>query len=136
MKRFGKNVSRRALVQSAGLAAGAGLFGLGRAKSLLAQSSGAAGQPRVLALIGDRHHNADYIRVSLDKVFKELNLPVDYTINYDKISADLLKNYKIFLVLREGQNWSNGYLGPDAASSSFKEPRECRSRRSARPVDD
>jgi type 1 glutamine amidotransferase len=117
MKHSATNLSRRALVKIAGLVAGTGFFGPGGEKRLYPQmQAGATGQPRVLALIGDRHHNADYIRVSLDKVFKELNIPIDYTIEYDKISADLLKNYKIFLVLREGQNWSSGYLGPDAAS--------------------
>src|SRR5277367_6682579 len=123
MKRSALNLSRRALVQNAGLAAGAGLLGLGLEKGLYSQpqaAAGGTGQPRVLALIGDRHHNADYIRVSLDKVFKEVNASVDYTIDYDKISADKLKGYNIFLVLREGQNWSGGYLGPDAASGYSK----------------
>ena len=39
---------------------------------------------RALAFIGDRYHNPDYIRVSLDKVFKDLNIPIDYTIQYDR----------------------------------------------------
>jgi type 1 glutamine amidotransferase len=122
MKLFGTKPSRRALFQNAGVVAGAGLLGLNR--GLSSQSPAAAplnaGPPRVLALIGDRHHNADYIRVSLDPVFKELNIPIDYTVEYDKISADLLKNYKIFLILREGQNWPGGYLGPDAWSDYSK----------------
>jgi type 1 glutamine amidotransferase len=122
MKLFGTKLSRRTLFQNAGVVAGAGLLGLNR--GLSSQSPAAApknsSQPRVLALIGDRHHNADYIRVSLDPVFKELNIPIDYTVEYDKISADLLKNYKIFLILREGQNWPGGYLGPDAWSDYSK----------------
>jgi type 1 glutamine amidotransferase len=124
MKLFGTKLSRRTLFQNAGVVAGAGLLGLNRAEGLYSQSPAAtplnAGQSRVLALIGDRHHNADYIRVSLDRVFKELNIPIDYTVEYDKISADLLKNYKIFLILREGQNWPGGYLGPDAWSDYAK----------------
>jgi hypothetical protein len=36
----------------------------------------------VLALTGDRCHNADYIRVALDRVLDGLNVTVDYTINY------------------------------------------------------
>ena len=106
-------------MRNAGLAAGAGLLGLGQEKGLYSQPR-AAGQPRVLALIGDRHHNADYIRVSLDKVFKEVNVSVDYTIDSGKISAETLRGYNIFLVLREGQDWINGYLGPDAASTYSK----------------
>src|SRR5580693_5017277 len=114
---IGTKLSRRTLVQNAGLAAGAGLLGLGPAKNLVSQpSAGAAGQPRALALIGDRFHNADYIRVSLDRVFKDLKIPIDYTVEYDKISAPMLKNYQLFLILRDGQSWPDGYLGPDAWS--------------------
>jgi hypothetical protein len=92
-----------------GAAAGAGF---------LAASSAINGQTnakrRVLALIGDRYHNPDYIRVALDKVFSSLDLAVDYTIQYDAISRDLLQNYQLLLVLRDGMIWPDGYLGPDA----------------------
>jgi type 1 glutamine amidotransferase len=115
MKFFRKNFSRRALVQNAGMVAGAGLLGLGTAPAVQSQpASGASGKPRALALIGDRYHNPDYIRVSLDKVFKDLNIPIDYTIHYDKISANMLKDYQLFLILRDGMIWPDGYLGPDA----------------------
>ena len=67
-----------------------------------------------MALIGDRYHNPDYIRVSLDKVFQDLGIPIDYTIQYDQISAALLKNYQLLLILRDGMIWPQGYLGPDA----------------------
>jgi type 1 glutamine amidotransferase len=100
-------VSRRRLLCGGTGAAGVGLLGL------------AAGQtsrphPRALALIGDRYHNPDYIRVSLDRVFKDVGVPVDYTILYDQLSRDLLKNYDLFVCLRDGMIWPNGYLGPDA----------------------
>jgi Trehalose utilisation len=110
MKIFGRDVSRRNLFGALGLAAGGGLLG--------AATDGASGQAprgiRALALIGDRYHNADYIRVSLDKVFKELNIPVDYTIAYEKISAAMLKDYQLLVILRDGMIWPEGYLGPDA----------------------
>jgi type 1 glutamine amidotransferase len=114
MKLFRTKLSRRALVQNAGIVAGAGLLGLGTGTTAQSQAAGASGKPRALALIGDRYHNPDYIRVSLDKVFKDLNIPIDYTIQYDQISANLLKNYRLFLILRDGMIWPNGYLGPDA----------------------
>jgi type 1 glutamine amidotransferase len=110
MRLFSKQLSRRALVQNAGIVAGAGLLGLG--SSATAQSSRA--RPRALALIGDRYHNPDYIRVSLDQVFKDLGIPIDYTIQYDQISAAMLKNYQLLLILRDGMIWPDGYLGPDA----------------------
>jgi hypothetical protein len=113
--------SRRTLVRNAGFAAGAGLLGLAGSENGQTQTAGAAGETRALALIGDRHHFADYIRVSLDRVFKDLNIPIDYTVEYDKISADRLKNYRLFLILRDGVIWPNGYLGPDAWSEYSKD---------------
>jgi len=77
-------------------------------------AAGAASGTRALALIGDRYHNADYIRVSLDKVFGDLKIPIDYTIAYDQLSSALLKPYQLLLILRDGMIWPNGYLGPDA----------------------
>jgi hypothetical protein len=72
-----------------------------------------AGDVRALALIGDRYHNPDYIRVSLSKLFAELGIAVDFTIAYDELSANLLKKYKLLIILRDGMIWPNGYLGPD-----------------------
>lgn len=74
----------------------------------------ATGKPRALALIGDRYHNSDYIRVSLDRLFGELRLPIDYTTNYDQLSRSLLDQYQLFVCLRDGMIWPDGYLGPDA----------------------
>ncbi len=71
-------------------------------------------RPRALALVGDRYHNPDYIRVSLDKVFGQLGIAIDYTMDYGALSASLLKPYQLFLVLRDGMIWPGGYLGPDA----------------------
>ena len=108
MKFIRTNFSRRTLVQNAGIVAGAGLLGLGTAATVHPQSASTArgnGKPRALALIGDRYHNPDYIRVSLDKVFKDLDIPIDYTIQYDQISASLLKNYQLLLILRDGMIW-------------------------------
>jgi type 1 glutamine amidotransferase len=112
MKFFPNRLSRRALVQNAGIVAGAGLLGLGASAAVEPRSP--SGKPRALALIGDRYHNPDYIRVSLDKVFHDLSIPIDYTIQYDQISAALLKNYQLLLILRDGMIWPQGYLGPDA----------------------
>jgi type 1 glutamine amidotransferase len=111
------SISRRALVKRAGLAAAApgllGLYGRQDAQSQSAQSGWSKGV-RALALIGDRYHNADYIRVSLRRLFSELNIPLDLTIEYESISSSLLKQYQVFLILRDGMIWPGGYLGPDA----------------------
>jgi type 1 glutamine amidotransferase len=112
---FRRVVSRRRLV-GGGAATGAGLLGFSPARGAEPTSVGrqAAGEPRALALIGDRYHNADYIRVALDRVFHQLQIPIDYTIHYDQLSSDLLKRYRLFLCLRDGMIWPGGYLGPDA----------------------
>jgi hypothetical protein len=98
-------ISRRRVLRGA---AGAGFLGLGRSGVQTAQRT-----PRALALIGDRYHNADYMRVSLDRVFREVGLTVDYTILYDQLSRDLLQPYDLFVCLRDGMIWPKGYLGPD-----------------------
>jgi len=100
-------VSRRSIIKQAGLVSAGAMLpaGPGWAASKTA---------RVLALIGDRYHNADYIRLSLNKIFGALHLPIDYTIDTSAISADLLKRYDLFLILRDGMLWPAGYSGPDA----------------------
>lgn len=109
MSRVSANLSRRRLFRGAVSAAGVSLLSFRAEESLRAEN-----EPRVLALIGDRYHNPDYIRVSLDRVFADRKLSVDYTISYDKLSKDLLSNYQLFVCLRDGMIWPDGYLGPDA----------------------
>jgi hypothetical protein len=53
MKFLPTRLSRRALVQSAGIVAGASLLGLGSGAAVEPKS------PRALALICDRYHNPD-----------------------------------------------------------------------------
>jgi type 1 glutamine amidotransferase len=103
------HISRRSLLRGVtGLAAGSVIT------NVLAQS---VGRPRMLALVGDRYHNPDYIRVALTKTFDGLKISVDYTMHYEQLSRDLLKNYQVFLCLRDGMIWPGGYLGPDAYTS-------------------
>lgn len=112
-------VSRRHLLRNMGAAAA--MSALGGSGTGTTYAAGAAlrsanGRPRVFALIGDRYHNPDYIRVSLDRLFKDLNLAVTYTSNYDDLSRSALQNYQLFVCLRDGMIWPGGYLGPDAYS--------------------
>ena len=119
--RFGiTGFSRRGLFQRVPASAGAGLLGLLSTASSRPQSSSKmtrSGSARALALIGDRYHNADYIRVCLDKLFKETGVEVDYTIQYELPLRDTLKSYQLFVCLRDGMIWPGGYLGPDAYSA-------------------
>jgi len=77
-------------------------------------SFGQAPTRRAVALIGDRYHNSDYIRVALMKMFEGQNIHVDYTDRYDLLSADMLRGAQLFVSLRDGMIWPEGYLGPDA----------------------
>ncbi len=99
------DLARRSLLRAA---AAATIVRLARAQ---------AGAPRVLALIGDRYHNADYIHVALAKIHDGLNVSLDYTIDYTRLSREDLKHYQVFLCLRDGMIWPGGYLGPDAYTS-------------------
>jgi len=99
-------LQRRSFIKRAAIELGAGMFRM---------SFGQQGSSkRVLALIGDRYHNSDYIRVALTKMFSGQNVTVDYTTLYDKLSAKMLHDYQLFLCLRDGMIWPEGYLGPDA----------------------
>lgn len=110
--------SRRGLLKGSLLAAGSVM----PSQSSLALSdnmkrTGRGTDERVLALIGDRYHNSDYIRVSLTRLFAELNVAVDFTIAYEELSTELLRNYGLLVILRDGMVWPNGYLGPDQYTS-------------------
>ncbi len=70
-------------------------------------------RPRTLALIGDRYHNADYIRVALTRLFRDLDLPFEYTFNYEKLSASMLRDYQLLILQRDGLIWPEGYLEPN-----------------------
>lgn len=113
-------ISRRKLLRSMGAVAAMGAAESSASRRAFAEAIPAAAKgsarPRVFALIGDRYHNSDYIRVSLDRLFGDLNLPVDYTVNYQHLSRSALKKYQLFVCLRDGMIWPGGYLGPDAYS--------------------
>src|ERR1700733_14260966 len=83
----------------------------GTALSTMPVGAATKTQPRALALIGDRTHNPNYIRISLDKVFHELGIPIDYTIDYAGLSAASLKPYQLLLIFRDGVNSVGGYSG-------------------------
>lgn len=107
-------ISRRDLLQNAGVVAAAGALGVSRMLSAPQASAGQgvrtnAGAPRTLVLMCDRYHNQDYIRVSLNRLFEELNLPVDYTTNYYDLSSSLLQPYQLFIAFRDNAIWPGGY---------------------------
>ena len=111
-------MKRREMLRNLGALAASGVVldsTSGRAEAAAStQTPGAASsRPRVLALIGDRYHNADYIRVALTPIFRDLDLPIDYTISIDEVDPARLQNYRLFIAFGAPLRWPNGYLGPD-----------------------
>jgi hypothetical protein len=80
-----------------------------------------SGRAPVLALIGDRYHNADYIRLHLWRLAKEAGTELDYTVNYEwfdgrRSTEELLDGRGVFVVFRDGLIFPEGYVGPEAYS--------------------
>jgi len=120
-------ISRRNLLQRAGTVAAAGAFGVSdtwaASQASTTQSGKTNGMPRTLVLMCDRYHNQDYIRVSLDRLFKELKLPVDYTTNYYDLSKSLLEPYQLFICFRDDMIWPGGYSS-GSAEEGARQPQD------------
>lgn len=66
--------------------------------------------PRGYALIGDRYHNSDYIRTALKRTLVEgIGLPIDFTDDYEALSADAIQGYDLLNAFRDGMIWPAGY---------------------------
>jgi type 1 glutamine amidotransferase len=120
-------ISRRNLLQKAGAVAAAGAFGVSETWAA-SQASASRTQrtdkpPRTLVLMCDRYHNQDYIRVSLDRLFKELGLPVEYTTNYYDLSAPLLQPYQLFIAFRDNMISPGGYSS-GSAEEGARQPQD------------
>src|SRR5271156_3334296 len=102
-------ISRRGMLKTVAAVAASGALRRSEAWASATRQGVSGNGPRTLALIGDRWHNPDYIRVSLDRVFKDLNLPIDYTTNYYDLSPSLLQPYQLFVGLRDNMIWPGGY---------------------------
>src|SRR5215470_4558097 len=70
------------------------------------------------ALIGDRYHNSDYIRIGLTRtIAKEMDVTIDFTDETSLLNAETLDGYKALIVLRDGMIWPDGY-GADESSNA------------------
>ena len=75
-----------------------------------------AGKSTAFALIGDRYHNADYIRTALGKTLvRELGLTIDFTDEVTLLNADDLHGYQLLILFRDAMQWPNGYGATPAA---------------------
>jgi type 1 glutamine amidotransferase len=103
------NFSRRQTLKRLGMLGAAGAITTARPGE-----SGAA-LPKLhataLAIIGDRHHNPEYIRSSLNKTLvKGAGLTIDYLWEDDYFTEELLSNYKMLIMFRDGMLNPNGYV--------------------------
>jgi hypothetical protein len=104
-------ISRRRLLRNAAAIVAAGAVesdALPASQASVSSSGKSNGRPRTLALVGDYAHNCDAIRVSLNRLFKELDLPIDYTTNYYDLSKSLLEPYQLFIFFRDNYIFPNG----------------------------
>ncbi|MGY8827439.1 MAG: ThuA domain-containing protein [Candidatus Latescibacterota bacterium] len=65
---------------------------------------------KAFALIGDRYHNADYIRTALGKTLvRELGLKIDFCDEVTRLNAETLSQYPLLIIFRDGMLWPDGY---------------------------
>jgi hypothetical protein len=94
---FDRRITRRAACGALGFA------GLGAGSR-----TGAA-----FALIGDEPHNSAYIRTGLTRTLVEgAGLSIDFTDQEKMLSYETLRQYKVFILFRDGYRWPNGRWRP------------------------
>lgn len=80
----------------------------------------AARKATAFALIGDRYHNSDYIRIGLARtIAKQLGVAIDFTDETSLLNAETLDGYKVLIVLRDGMIWPDGYGGDESTNAAW-----------------
>lgn len=75
------------------------------------------------ALIGDRFHNSDYIRIALGKTLvRGLGLTIDFTDEVRLLSEESLNDYKMLIIFRDGMIWPDGYGTRHTSQPNVSEP--------------
>jgi hypothetical protein len=86
--------------------------------SFVPAAARAAKKAMAFALIGDRYHNSDYIRIGLTRtIAKQMDVTIDFTDETSLLNAETLDGYKMLIVLRDGMIWPDGY-GSDESSNA------------------
>jgi hypothetical protein len=80
------------------------------AGAALAAPAGAARKATGFALIGDRYHNSDYIRLALTRtIARQMGVSLDFCDETANLNQETLDGYKLLVVLRDGMIWPDGY---------------------------
>lgn len=88
--------------------------------ALLPSRAKGARKATAFALIGDRYHNSDYIRIGLTRtIAKDLGVSVDFTDETSLLNAETLDGYKVLIVLRDGMIWPDGYGGDESTNAAW-----------------
>lgn len=62
------------------------------------------------ALIGDRYHNSDYIRIGLGRTIgREAGVSIDFCDEVKILDAETLAGRKLLIMLRDGMLWPDGH---------------------------
>jgi hypothetical protein len=65
---------------------------------------------KAFALIGDRYHNADYIRTALGRTLvRGLGMDIDFSDEVTHLHADTLASVDMLILFRDGMLWPDGY---------------------------
>src|SRR5260370_4315275 len=80
----------------------------------------AAKKATAFALIGDRYHNSDYIRIGLTRtIARQAGVSIDFTDETFLLNAETLDGYKALIVLRDGMIWPDGYGGDESSNAAW-----------------
>src|SRR5436190_15900977 len=80
----------------------------------------AAKKATAFALIGDRYHNSDYIRIGLTRtIARQLGVTIDFTDETSLLNTETLDGYKLLIVLRDGMIWPDGYGGDESSNAAW-----------------
>jgi type 1 glutamine amidotransferase len=78
------------------------------------------------ALIGDRYHNSDYIRIGLGRTIgRDLGISIDFCDEVRMLDAEMLEGRKLLIMLRDGMVWPDGYED-ESSNAAYLEGRSPR----------
>ena len=104
------NISRRNSLVTMGAIGAAGMVSAPRPS--ISEAAGPDTHATAIAIVGDRYHNPDYIKTALNKTLvKEAGLSIDYLWEDAYFTEELLNNYKILIMFRDGMIHPEGYTG-------------------------
>ncbi len=103
------NFSRRKTLKTLGMLGAAGVMSQMRPSRVRGMELKV--YSTALAIVGDRPHNPDYIRTALEKTLvRDAGLTIDFLWNDDYFTEELLSNYKLLIMFRDGMLHKGGYV--------------------------